>query len=184
MNLHNDKYGYGAVSQFLHWLMAVAVFGLFGLGLWMTSLTYYDPWYTKGPFVHEGVGISMALMLVFRLVWRATNTKPDDSYLTPLERLASASTQWGFYVLMIAVMVSGYLISTADGRAIPVFDLFSLPSVYQAKNLEDTAGTIHLYLAWMTIGLAVLHAAAALKHHFIDKDETLRRMLPSNNPEK
>ena len=75
-------------------------------------------------------------------------------------------------------MMSGYLISTADERGISVFGLFEVPGFGSLiDNQEDLAGVVHKYAAYLVIGLTLLHAAAALKHHFIDKDETLTRML-------
>jgi len=74
--------------------------------------------------------------------------------------------------------VSGYLISTADGSSISVFDWFEVPSVTgQIKGMEDTAGTVHYWSTWAIVGLAAVHAAGALKHHLLDRDRTLRRML-------
>jgi cytochrome b561 len=75
-------------------------------------------------------------------------------------------------------MLAGYLISTADGRAIEVFGLFNVPALVTGiPNMEDSAGQAHLVLAISLISLATLHALAALKHHFFDRDQTLRRML-------
>jgi len=73
-------------------------------------------------------------------------------------------------------MVSGYLISTADGRPIEVFDWFSVPSLVAKKGLEETVGEVHVILAWVTIVIVVLHAAASLKHHFVDRSSILTRM--------
>ncbi len=96
------------------------------------------------------------------------------------ERLVAKIVHSMLYLLLFAVMISGYLISTADGRAIPVFDWFALPAtLHGIEGQEDMAGEIHLFLAWSLIGLALLHAGAALKHHFIDRDRTLKRMLRS-----
>jgi len=82
------------------------------------------------------------------------------------------------YVLIFVAMVSGYLISTADGSSISVFDWFEVPSVTgQIKGMEDTAGTVHYWSTWAIVGLAAVHAAGALKHHLLDRDRTLRRML-------
>jgi cytochrome b561 len=82
------------------------------------------------------------------------------------------------YALLFTVMISGYLISTADGRAISVFNIFELPALpWSIENQEDIAGDIHFWLACFLVGFASLHALAALKHHFIEKDHTLKRML-------
>lgn len=75
------------------------------------------------------------------------------------------------------MFITGYLIVTAGGRGLDVFDWFVIPSVLEQDGLEDIAGEVHEIIAFIIIGLAAFHALGALKHHFIDKDETLRRML-------
>ena len=81
------------------------------------------------------------------------------------------------YILMFAIFISGYLISTADGRSVQVFNWFEIPaSLHGIKNQEDIAGEIHFVLAVSLMILAVIHAAGALKHHFIDRDNTLKRI--------
>ncbi len=80
--------------------------------------------------------------------------------------------------MLFGLFISGYLISTADGRAIEVFNWFSIPALGELfSDQADIAGEIHYYLAFSLIGLAVLHALAALKHHYINKDNTLKKML-------
>ena len=84
------------------------------------------------------------------------------------------------YALMYLLLLSGYLISTADGRGINVFGLFTGPaSISGLQNQADIAGELHQWLAYVLIGLISLHALAALKHHFVDRDQTLKRMLSS-----
>jgi cytochrome b561 len=80
-------------------------------------------------------------------------------------------------------MISGYFISTLDGRSIPFFCLIDVPSLFTQKGLEETAGKFHWILAYATIGLAVLHAAIALWHHFVKRDPTLVRMIKPNHPQ-
>ncbi|MEQ8824313.1 MAG: cytochrome b [Filomicrobium sp.] len=174
--LTNSTDTYGAVSRILHWGMAIAIFAMFALGLWMRTLDYYSPWYQQAPNIHKSIGIILLALLVLRLIWRLANVQPDDSHLKPIERRISKATHWAFYAILFALMVSGYFISTVDGRAIDVFDWFAVPSIYVQKGLEDTFGIIHEYLAYLVMALAGIHAAAALKHHFYDRDITLRRM--------
>ena len=180
MRLANTNDSYGSIARALHWLSALVIIGLFALGLWMRGLGYYDPWYQLGPDWHRSVGVTLFAVILFRMVWRSLNPHPDDSGLSPFERQASRWTHRIMYGLLIALCLSGYLISTLDGRPITVFWLFDLPSLIEAKGMEDTAGLIHEYLAYSLIGLAVLHALAALKHHFIDGDTTLRRMISTS----
>lgn len=184
MLIFDTKGGYGIPSRFFHWIMALGVLFLFGLGLWMVDLDYYSPYYTLAPDIHRSIGILLLGLLVVRFGWRLVNVQPDDDDLSPFERVAARLVHWGFYPLLFALMVSGYLISTADGRPIEVFDWFSVPSIYESKGLEDIAGEVHEILAYLTIALVTLHAAAALKHHFFDRSRTLVRMWsgPSSNP--
>ena len=176
MHVKDAPDGYGIVSRLFHWLMAIAIFGLFGLGWWMVELDYYSPYYVSAPNLHRSVGILLFIALLARIFWRCLNVKPDDADLTAMERMASRFVHIGFYPLLIALSISGYLISTPGGRAIDVFGLFSVPSIVQQKGLEDSAGWVHWALAYGVIALAVVHTAGALKHHFIDKGSSLMRM--------
>lgn len=113
------------------------------------------------------------------LLWRLFATVPDLLVGHKRWEVLSARLAHGLlYVLVFVAMVSGYLISTADGSSVSVFGWFEVPSVTgQIKRLEDTAGLVHYWSTWALIALALIHSAGALKHHFIDRDKTLRRML-------
>jgi cytochrome b561 len=176
MLIRDTLEGYGIVSRLFHWLMAIAIFGMFALGLWMVRLDYYSPYYNAAPNFHRDFGMLLLLALVVRWLWRAANPKPVSDDLTPAERKISNVVHWGFYVLLLVLMVSGYLISTQDGESIDVFGWFSVPSIFRMPGLEDRAGYIHRLFAYAVIALAVVHTLAALKHHFIDKDDVLGRM--------
>ena len=178
MSLKNSEHHYGWLAVVLHWLVAVVVVGLFALGLWMVDLSYYDEWYRKGPDLHRSIGLILFAVVVFRLLWRFINTSPRPLANHQRWEVVSAHVAHSLlYVLMFVAMVSGYLITTADGSSISVFGLFDVPSVTgQVKGMEDTAGAVHYWSTWALVGLAGLHALGALKHHFIDRDETLRRM--------
>jgi len=176
MLIQDTKAGYGLLTRLMHWIMAVGIVAMFVLGLWMVTLSYYSPYYQTAPDIHRSVGILLLILLVVRFAWRLANPKPDDSELSPLERAVSPVVHWGFYLLLLALMVSGYLISSSDGRPVEVFNWFSVPSVIHEKGLEEPAGTVHEILAYVTIAVAALHSAAALKHHFIDRNRILARM--------
>jgi len=179
MPVKNTPNRYGWLSIALHWSMALAVIGMFALGLWMRELSYYDPWYKDGPALHKSIGIVLFGLLIVRTVWRNVNMRPnDDPALKVWERISAHLTHIALYVLMFALMIAGYLISTADGRAIEVFGWFSVPAtLHDLPEQEDIAGEIHEILAWCLILLASVHALAALKHHFINRDSTLLKML-------
>lgn len=175
----NTQSSYGLVAIFLHWLMALMVLGLFGLGLYMVELTYYDSWYKGSMDLHKSVGITLASLLIFRFAWRALGTQPAPvKGSSRLVNKIAHSAHLVIYVLLIGIVISGYLISTADGRSIDVFTLFSIPAIqFSVDNQADIAGKIHYWAAFSLIGLVILHALGALKHHYIDKDKTLIRMI-------
>lgn len=176
MRIEDSRQTYGVVSWGLHWVMFVAMAVVFGLGLWMVDLDYYSPYYNVAPDIHRSVGILLLFALVFRLGWRVLNVKPADDELSPWERAASALVHWGFYPLLFALLISGYLISTAKGEAVSVFGWFTVPATLQMAGQEDVAGYVHWLLAWITTALVAVHAAAALKHHFVDRSRILTRV--------
>ncbi|MGB5834199.1 MAG: cytochrome b [Thiohalocapsa sp.] len=175
----NTETSYGLVSILVHWLVAAAVVGLFSLGLWMVGLTYYSDWYRTAPAIHKGIGVLLFGTVVLRLGWRLLSTRPAHlPSHSALERRAAGVAHVLLYLLLFAVMTSGYLISTADGRPIDVFGLIQVPaSITGLPAQADTAGDVHFILAITLVSLAAIHALAALKHHFVDRDQTLMRML-------
>ena len=175
----NSQSHYGIVSIVLHWLVAITVFGLFAVGFWMVDLSYYSQWYRTAPHWHKSVGILLALVMLLRLLWRFISPAPQPLVShKSWERRSAALVQLALYCGIFLLILSGYLISTEDGRGIAVFGLFSVPSMGRLfANQADIAGLIHEYTAYVLISFAVLHGLAAVKHHFIDKDHTLKRML-------
>ena len=116
MPLRNTSTRYGWVSIALHWGMALAIFAMFGLGLWMRDLGYYDTWYQRAPHIHKSIGLILLALLVFRLLWRATNPTPQGPPNSPRwERLSAHLTHYGLYAMLVVMMLSGYLISTPTG---------------------------------------------------------------------
>ncbi|WP_343644865.1 cytochrome b [Enterobacter sp.] len=179
MQLRNSATRYGIISMMFHWIFALAVYAMFGLGLWMVTLSYYDGWYHQAPELHKSIGVLLMMGLVVRLIWRHISPPPPAPRTHgKLTRLGATGAHLALYALLFAILISGYLISTADGKPIDVFGLFELPATLaDAGSQADTAGVVHLWLAWSVVILSVLHGLAALKHHFIDKDDTLKRML-------
>jgi cytochrome b561 len=145
----------------------------------MVDLTYYHAWYKTAPELHKSFGAMLFILMVLRLVWRIKQISPEPlKNHSTLARKAGKFIHCTLYVLPFMIMLSGYLISTADGRGVAVFELFVIPGFGSfIENQEDFAGVIHQWLAYGLITLAILHALAALKHHFIDKDNSLNRMI-------
>ncbi|MDP7591917.1 MAG: cytochrome b [Litorilituus sp.] len=175
----NSETAYGLVTKAIHWLTVVMVFGLFAVGFWMVDLTYYSPWYKTAPHWHKSVGIILLIITSLRLLWRWVNVSPlpISSHSNSVKK-ASKIAHLVIYVLLFVLMISGYLISTADDRAIDVFNWFSIPALGELFDKQaDISGFIHQYVAYILVALSILHGAAAVKHHVIDKDETLKRMI-------
>ncbi len=185
--MRNTSSSYGWITIAIHWFMALAIFAMFGLGLWMRTLGYYDSWYHDAPELHKSIGMLLLFLLVFRFIWRMMNTRPElmgEAW----EKLIALMVHRMHYLLLFAVMLTGYLIPTAEGVGIDVFGWFTVPALFSfTESIADFIGLAHRYLAWAVILLAGAHAAAALKHHVLDKDITLRRMLgvcPKTKEEK
>lgn len=168
---------YSRVAKIIHWLSAVTIFALFALGYWMVDLTYYSEWYKIGPHWHKSVGLTLFVLTVIRLIYKKIKNSPAIEGAA-WEKMGAKIAHMLLYILLFSTFISGYLISTADGRGIEVFNFFTLPGLGSfIENQEEIAGDVHFYLTYSLIALALLHAAAALKHHFINKDNTLKKMI-------
>ncbi len=125
MHLRNSSSRYGWVSILMHWVVALAVFGLFALGLWMVGLDYYSTWRKDAPDLHKSIGLVLLGVMVLRVLWRFISPPPPT--LQSYSRMTRIGAKFGhgfLYLALFAVMIAGYLISTADGVGIPVFGLF------------------------------------------------------------
>ena len=175
--LRNRSTSYGTVSIVMHWLMALIILVMFGLGLWMVELNYYDSWYHDAPYIHKAIGMLLLLLLIFRLAWRLINVRPDlmgEAW----EQFIALLVHRTHYILLFVIAITGYLIPTAEGVGIDIFGMMTVPASFSfTKEQADLIGLLHRYIAWAVVGLTGAHAGAALKHHFIDKDMTLLRMF-------
>ena len=176
--IRNTQTSYGSVAVILHWLMAILMIGLFAAGLYMTDLGYYDSLYHIVPWWHKSFGLLVMGLLLLRIIWKFTNQKPKPlATHKPWEVKTAAWTHALLYLLVLLIGISGYLISTAKGSGIEFFGWFDIPAFQElSADNTDLVGDIHFYLAWSLMLLAAAHAAAALKHHFIDRDDTLKHM--------
>lgn len=175
--LKNDEKNYGLISKILHWIFAFSIIFIFTSGIWMVDLTYYDNLYKVLPFYHKSLGMILFVLLFFRLTWKFLNKEPNGIG-TNFEIKASKIVHYAMYLLMMVVFITGYLISTADGRYVEIFNIFNVPSLgILFENQESISGEIHKFSVYLLISLVTLHALAALKHHFVNKDNVLKRMI-------
>ncbi len=175
----NPRLGYSPVSKLLHWVIALLFISLIIIGWIMVDLGYYDPWYHRSLTWHKSLGIIVGAIVLFKLGWRVFTTYPaaDDS-LSQVERVGSRAAHWFLIASMVILPVTGYMISSSAGDVIDVFNWFSVPAVAKIGTaIRDQAIALHYYIAYFAAGVIALHIAGALKHHFIDKKDTLKRML-------
>jgi cytochrome b561 len=185
MALKNSTQQFGWLSISLHWLVAILTLGLFGLGYWMVGLDYYSTWYQTAPWWHKGLGSIVFALVLIRWFWQCVTSSPAAIKSIPKWQSASAHLVHGaMNILIVLLAITGYLIVTAKGQELNLFDVVKVPAlITDIAQLEDITGMLHRWCAWTIIALASLHALAAIKHHFIDKDMTLKRMLGINQEE-
>ena len=119
--MENTRKSYDWLSITLHWLSAVVVIGLFAVGLWMVDLNYYSQWYKPVAHWHKSIGICLAFATVFRLIWKHVIGHPKIEG-APWEQVGAKVAHGVIYLMLFGMFISGYLISTADGRAIDGFN--------------------------------------------------------------
>lgn len=176
--LKDSRSGYGLISIVIHWISAALILFLFGLGIYMVDLGYYDDWYHKGPELHISLGLVVLVLMFARVVWRIVNPTPEELSAKRAQNLAAKLVKLGLYAFIFIVLVSGYLITTAEGQPASMFNLIKFPVLTELSSQNvDLAGAIHEYLAWSIVLLVALHVAGALFHHFVVRDRTLVRML-------
>lgn len=184
--IRNTTSGYGAVNIAFHWLMAVLLSGLIVLGKYMHGLELADPNKFFLYQLHKSLGLSALLLVVLRLCWRWINPAPAMPDGMPGWQKAGAHlTHAALYGLMLAIPLSGWLMVSASTLGLPTvfFDMFQVPHLPvpaflgEGAAAEETVKSVHDVLGNLLILVVLLHVAAALKHHFLDRDDVLTRMV-------
>lgn len=180
MTLKNTPVRWGSVSQGLHWLIVLLIFGLALVGLIMTDLPK-TPRYFWVYTLHKSIGITVLALMLARLGWRVYAGAPKPVTGTPTwQARIAAATHGLLYVLVIAQPISGWVYDSASGlRPFRLFGLVLMPKlVVPNEALRDVALGAHVWIFWALLGMVVLHAGAAIYHHLFLHDATLARMLP------
>lgn len=180
--LENREDRYGAIAILFHWSMALLIIGLAALGLYMVTLPDVGFNTKKVTLVlyHKEFGLLVLVLLATRLAWRVTQILPQlVAQLSDWQKIAARFVHLSFYALLFALPMTGCLMSSAAGIPVSFFGLFMLPDYVQRdEDLFQRYVTIHQWLGYVLIFFIFVHAGAALRHHFVFKDDTLRRMLP------
>ena len=183
---------YTATAKLLHWLIALMIFGMLGFGFYMTGLDL-SPTKLELYSWHKWAGVTVFVLVLVRLAWRIGHKPPAlPAHMPAIERLAARFGQPArgvelaahaghhlLYVLMLAIPLSGWLMSSAKGFQTVWFGVLPLPDLLaKDKALGNLLETVHFVLNYTLIAVLLGHVGAALKHHFIDRDDVLIRMLP------
>jgi len=174
---------YGGMAMALHWLTALLIVAGFTLGLSMVGLPFSRQklqWYAW----HKWIGITVWLMTCARLAWRWTHLAPPMEPMPQWQRRAAVVTHVLLYALLVVIPLSGWLYSSATGVQVVYLGLLPLPDLLpKDRPMADVLRGVHLTLNFTLAALVCIHGAAALKHHFFDRDAVLKKMLPRSwNP--
>jgi len=202
MQIKNTKEHYGLIAILLHWIVAIGFLGAY-------VAVYYRHWFSSGQFnptelnsntialyLHLSFGITVAVFVVLRIMWKIMNKNPDDAPDgSKLEHFAARAMHWILYAVMIIMPITGYMGTKLDTNYFFLFDIpkFNDTALYSVlveqwlqmdwESFEPIMDSIHktggAYVVWVLIAV---HAGAALYHHFVRKDGVLKRMtsVPRN----
>lgn len=187
MQWRNTASRYGYVSVSLHWIIVAGIIAQYFLAEAAEEREEAPAGVMTLTDLHNSLGITILALALLRLVWRFVELPPDrpttmKRYELELARAAHAA----FYVLLFAIPISGWALATVDGHSLSYFGLLDLPQLRIGAQLPIEGGTlhedqleeVHEVLFNILLGLALLHTLAALKHHFFDRDNVLRSILP------
>ncbi|MCQ8185379.1 cytochrome b [Parvularcula maris] len=174
---------YSSVAKALHWLIAVMIIVQIPTGFIMHNLAFSETKYTMYQ-LHKSFGLIVLTLSLLRLGWRLTHKAPAlPDHMKPWERVLARITHVGFYALIIGIPLTGWLMVSASPLGIDTKIFYVIPVPHWPVPVGEAAESFwietHEVLAKITIGLLVLHVGGALKHHFVDKDSVLLRMVPS-----
>lgn len=166
---------YNAVARALHWIIAALIIGNIAGGLLHEPL---EDVVNLMP-LHKASGLTVLVLSLVRIAWRLTWRAPAyPAEMSALEVFAAKATHFAFYALMLAMPLTGWIMASAGKYPLSWFGLFDWPKlpVTRESPLYGIAHEGHELLGWLTLALVVLHVGAALRHHFLLKDNVLRRM--------
>ena len=173
---------YGKTAIALHWLIALLIFGMFPLGIYMVDLPL-SPQKLQIYSWHKWAGVTVFLLAVARAAWRLTHpAPPPPAGMSAWQRSTANITHALLYLLIFAVPLSGWLMSSASGFPVVYFGVLPLPDLIgKDKAIAEALKFLHKFLAFTLGALIITHVSASLKHHLVDRDDVLVRMLPLLN---
>ncbi len=162
----------------LHWLIALGIIAMLGIGLYMVGLPKGLPFKSTVINFHKSLGMTVFLLVLIRIMARMAYGRPPLPPMRAWQRAAASITQGLLYVGMVAMPLTGYLGSSFNKYGTKFWGLALPQWGWDDAHLRHVFFTVHGVIAWVMIGLIVLHFAGAMKHQLIDRDGLVRRMLP------
>lgn len=185
MEWSNTSERWGIATQLLHWGIFILILSQYALAYAMDDLPASDEKWALFTW-HKQIGLTILLLVFFRLWWRLYNPIPRDSDKAPSwDRLLSKANIWILYILLFAFPITGLLLSVLGGHSVSYFGLFTIPAFMKGPNIYGQFFlTAHIWISYTLYFFVITHALGGLYHHFILKDNILRRMLPSDISDK
>jgi cytochrome b561 len=176
MGIKNTSQQWGWLSKVLHWLTALIIFLQIPLGFYAESLRL-SPLKMDMFVWHKSLGMLVFLLLVIRLLWRIKGTIPQSLSASGAQKCISQAAHWLLYGLMAVLPISGWIISSAANIPIKLFWLIPLPAIVGPdESLKSVAAELHHLSVLVLVAVLILHIGAALRHHLLMQDNTMRRM--------
>lgn len=181
--LRSTDDNYGSMAKFLHWLISILFIGMIIFGFILVNLPKGNTTsFLVG--IHKSIGLTVLLIVIFRVIWRFSEVQPLLPITVPIwEKIAAHSVQFFLYIVLFAMPISGWIMSSLSSRPFLFWGWFNAKFPFPKNlTLSNQFFTAHEVIAWLAVGLICLHVGAAVKHHFIEKNNVLKRMLPGYRP--
>lgn len=179
MPVRNSREAYGLVSKLLHWLIAIPVLALIPVGWYLGGLSEESVLYWRLLALHETLGIAVFVLTLASIAWRRISPNPGfPSSLLPWERRAAALIHGTLVAALACIPVLGFLFVASDGEPVELYGMVAIPPIGQwSKGMREILFDLHGYAAYACAILVTVHVLAALKHHFVDRRSSLRRIV-------
>ena len=173
-----NKKSYSLSTKLLHWLIAGHMIGLIVSGWWIVELSFYSSWYYLAPSLHKSFGVIVFFMGLILLLNKFRKRPPPLESYTKLEKLASKFAHLLLFASLLTIPITGYIFTTFTGQSVLIFNIFAIPAVVViSQKVRDLAIEFHIYASLSITAVVAAHVGGALKHHFLDRDRTLRKIF-------
>lgn len=171
---------YSSGAKFLHWLIGIIVIVMLSCSFFLNDLP--DKYQSSAYMIHKSLGLTVLFLVMLFFLWIKRTGKPAwPNTMSPWQKILAYTVHYSLFVLLIIMPLCGWIMSVAANRVPSYFGLFKMPlPIKESESLAEFMEQSHIVIAWLLIALIVLHIAGALVHHFIEKDNILKQMLPKH----